>query len=174
MSAVSLLRYQERKLRLFEETAESLAHSPIEELEDVLRELIPDFLQMESNVERSWAELRQRIVNGDEVDYQATGALLRALVASTASNLQAIHSTGKTVASATGRPIPRLDELTTAAERMKAMQDRVLSVWPDDPMPPFDDAVLAATGQEIERGEVETIDDVISRLERGEPISKEA
>lgn len=175
MSETQLLRFQERKLRVLEDTTAALETSHNGEVFTLLDELIYDCLQLETEMERVWQHLRRSITSGAEVDYQATGDLLRVLFARVVRVLRSVHSLGKKAVANTGRVTPGLDELVATAERMKALETRLLSAWPwpDDPFPAFDPDRLASAREGASRGEGENVNDLLVRLEKGGTIGTE-
>lgn len=179
MTGTQLLRYQDRKIRFFEDEANSL-QSPGQgrngEEIAVVEQLVADCLRYPEEAERLWQGVRQVITSGAPVDYQVIGEKLQDMFARLIHLLSRLHSFGDEVSQRAGREVERHGELIDALAALRKMETRILSTWPwpNAPFSPVDMAMVEASRRSHDAGESEELDDILARLKTGGDVTQEA
>jgi hypothetical protein len=146
-----------------------------EQLKRAAEENIAMTLAMADNAAELWEATWQSALRNPGEDRAAHTMVLRWVLEETEEELREWLRVIQEDAGRIGRPLARLEELQAKAAEFHLWAQECLARWEmlDEPAPDLDPERVARAQAAYARGEYESLDDVLSRVEEGGPWVKE-
>jgi hypothetical protein len=180
MAADMLDQLQENKLRGLEELMDSYQAASAKGGGEDQTAAIADFfvdegIGLRQSFLRLWEYNWTMALEGKIPDRQARGMKLRSLLERGARVLSRDAAVARALADLSGRDIARLAQFEEQAKAFPIWVAERVARWEllDRPRKPLDHQRIAQAQAEFERGECESVCDILARLEKGGPLVRE-
>ena len=180
MAADMLDQLQENKLRGLEELMDSYQAAAAMGGGEDQAAAIADFfvdegIGLRQSSMRLWEYSWDMALTGKVADRRERGAQLRSMLERGARVLSRDAAVARALADLSGRDIARLAQFEEQAKAFPIWVEECAARWEllDRPHKPLDREQIDRAGAEFERGECESVSDILARLEKGGPLVRE-